>query len=103
MQEMQWLNHLPEGTLEGGIALANRLYWNIVWAEHEHRWYVWSGERLILETDSADAAQAFLYGLGLAYAVLPEGTFERLEYLVKQWVAPETLLPTDEHGGELSS
>ncbi len=28
MQDMRWLDHLPDGTLESGVELANRLYQN---------------------------------------------------------------------------
>jgi hypothetical protein len=33
MQDMRWLDHLPDGTLESGVELANRLYWNIDWGQ----------------------------------------------------------------------
>ena len=38
-----------------------------------------SGNEPILRTESKDALQSFIYGLGLAYAVLPEGLFKSLE------------------------
>ena len=51
-------------------------------------WQVWAGdgESLILQTDSKEAVDAFLYGLGLAYSVLPESVFEQLRAEVKLWV-----------------
>jgi len=45
-------------------------------------------------SDSREVAEAFLYGLGLAYGVLPEDTFRIVEYEVKRWVAPEDLEDT---------
>lgn len=86
-----WLDHLPGSSLQGGIELANRLYWNVKWHEHEASWCVYSGEDLVYKSDSQDAAEAFIYGLGLAYAVLPEDSFDHLEYWVKRWVAPEDI------------
>lgn len=86
MHEFLWLDHLPNSQLEGGIELANRLHWNITWAAHEQQWYVWSGECLLLKTDAREMAEAFLYGLGLAYAVFPDGIFQRLEQQVNQLV-----------------
>lgn len=71
MISLPWLDHLPGNSIEAGIDLANTLYWNISSSKHEQEWYVWSGECLIFETDSEEALQAFLYGLGLAYGVLP--------------------------------
>lgn len=91
MHSMRWLDHLSGDGLQGGIDLANRLYWNITWREHEGRWFVYGGEDLIYKADSRDAAEAFLYGLGLAYAVLPDEIFGRLEYEVKRWAAPEDI------------
>ena len=83
MQEFLWLDHMPGENLEGGIELANQLYWHITWGEYEQHWYVWSGESLLLKTDSRETAEAFLYGLGLAYAAIPEFLFQRLEKGVK--------------------
>ncbi len=82
MHEFRWLErvHLPpNGTLDDGIARANRLEWNITWAGNDATWCVWSGEDLLLRTDSKEVAEAFLYGLGLAYGVLPEVVFQSLE------------------------
>lgn len=66
--------------------MANCLGWNIEWSEGKDAWYAWSGENTILKSDSRDAAEAFLYGSGLAYGVLPEDTFDRLEELVNRWL-----------------
>ena len=95
MQRLLWLDHLPGNNLQGGIDLANRLYWSVTWQEHGAQWFVHSGEALIYKADSREAAEAFLYGLGLAYAVLPEDTFDHLEYLVKERVAPEDITPKE--------
>ncbi len=91
MQDMRWLDHLPDGTLASGVELANRLYWHIKWGSGGQQWCVWAGdgEGLLLRTDTREALEAFLYGLGLAYAVLPEDTFDHLVYWVKRWVEPE--------------
>lgn len=88
MQELLWLNHLPERRLEGGIEIANQLYWNITIfrSSKDGLWYVKSGEKIILKTDNHDAIDTFIYGLGLAYSVLPESVFEQLKKEVKKWV-----------------
>ena len=105
MQELCWLNHLPGGTLESGIDLANRVYWNISWGECGQQWCVWAGgEHLLLRTDTRASLDAFLYGLGLAYAILPEDTFDHLVYQVKRWVEPEDITPEEraKFGGSAS-
>jgi hypothetical protein len=95
MQQLLWLNHLPDHRVEGGVGLANRLYWNITWWEYQGQWYVKAGEDTIFNTDSQQALEAFLYGMGLAYGVLPEGLFDRLVYGVKVLAAPEDITPEE--------
>jgi hypothetical protein len=86
MQELFWLDHLPDGTIESGIELANQLYWNITVKTNGQKWCVWGGESVIFCADSRETVDAFLYGLGLAYSVLPESVFEQLKEEVKRWV-----------------
>jgi len=84
MQEMPMLRYLPNGTLDGAIQAANRLGWNIAWHGSETEWQVWGGEKTLLKTSSREAAEAFLYGLGIAYALLPEEVYEQLTHLIDQ-------------------
>jgi len=71
--------YFPGGGLEGGIELANRLDWGLTVQMAGLDYVVSSGDDPILRTESKDALQTFLYGLGLAYAVLPENLFLSLE------------------------
>ncbi len=71
--------YFPGGNLEGGIELANRLDWGLSVQMAGEDYVVSSGEEPILRTESKDALQTFIYGLGLAYAVLPEELFLSLE------------------------
>lgn len=71
--------YFPGGNLEGGIDLANRLDWGLSVRQAGEDYVVSSGDEPILRTESKDALQAFIYGLGLAYAVLPEELFQSLE------------------------
>jgi hypothetical protein len=72
-------SYFPDGNLEGGIDLANRLDWGITVRMAGDMYVVSSGDEPILRTETKDALQCFIYGLGLAYAVLPEEMFEYLE------------------------
>jgi hypothetical protein len=85
MQQMKWLGALPEGTLEGGIELANKLAWNVKVVEKDGRWEVFGGDQIMLVADSRECVDAFLYGLTLAYAVLPEHIFELLSEAISKW------------------
>ena len=71
--------YFPGGSLEGGIELANRLDWGLSVQMAGDGFVVSSGNEPIIRTESKDALQSFIYGLGLAYAVLPEELFSSLE------------------------
>jgi len=87
-QEFFWSAHLPEQSIEKGLELVNQLYWHILVSENKGIWYIWAGdgENLIFKADSKESIDAFLYGLVLAYAVLPQPIFEHLKIEMKQWV-----------------
>ena len=71
--------YFPGGSLEGGIELANRLDWGLSVQMSGEDFVVSSGNEPILRTESKDALQSFIYGLGLAYAILPKELFTSLE------------------------
>lgn len=84
MNELLMLEkYFPAGTLEGGIELANRLDWGLSVRMAGESYVVSSGDEPILRTESKDALQSFIYGLGLAYAILPEELFKNLESALK--------------------
>ncbi len=76
--------YFPGGTLEGGIELVNRLDWGLTVQMAGLEYVVSSGDQPILRTESNDALQAFIYGLGLAYAILPEEMFLSLESALEE-------------------
>jgi len=61
-------------SLDDAIDSANRLLWHITVEERGEYWCVCAGlgETTLLETDNREAAEAFVYGMGLAYSVMPE-------------------------------
>jgi hypothetical protein len=76
--------YFPEGKLEGGIELANRLDWGLSVQMAADGYVVSSGDEPILRTESKDALQCFIYGIGLAYAILPEVLFDTLEAALRE-------------------
>jgi hypothetical protein len=74
--ELAWLDRI--GSIDRGIELINRVGWNIIVGESNGRWYVQSGEKIILVASSRRAVDTFLYGMALAYSVLPEPIIEKL-------------------------
>jgi hypothetical protein len=75
MIEMNLISLLPSGSVEGAISLLNQLKWNISLSKHADAWVVFGGEKCLLRTSSEDAALAFIYGLALAYGVMPQTIF----------------------------
>ena len=76
--------YFPDGNLEGGISLANRLDWGLTVTMAGDSFVVTSGDEPILRTDDKDALQSFIYGLGLAYAILPDELFTNLEQALEE-------------------
>jgi hypothetical protein len=77
-QELHWLDHIG-GSIEEGIAVANRMQWSISIKSVPRGWLVMGGDQTIYFSDSYEGVEAFLYGLALAYAVLPEWLLTPLE------------------------
>jgi hypothetical protein len=76
MPELTWLDS-QVGSLEQGIELINRFYWNIEIQELDQEWVVKGGELVLLRAENKDSVDAFLYGMALAYSVFPEEFIER--------------------------
>ncbi|HET6313993.1 MAG TPA: hypothetical protein VFH60_09165 [Chloroflexia bacterium] len=72
MQKMLWMNGPAEITIEECIEFVNHFLWNlsVVHGENGQIW-VLTGDQAIFYADNTDAVEAFLYGMGLAYRVLP--------------------------------
>lgn len=68
-QELMWLDHV--GSIKDGIELINELGWNIT----IQNGFVLAGDQAIFKSDSKDAIDAFIYGMALAYSVIPEDIF----------------------------
>jgi hypothetical protein len=77
MQELKWMeSHV--GSIEDAIHLINRFQWNLAIRKINDFWVVTGGEAVIFRADNYAAVEAFLYGMALACAVIPETTIEKL-------------------------
>jgi len=87
MHTLDWLEtHI--GSLDDGINLVNRFHWflSVVEEMGQQRWFVKSGESIIFSADSQEQISAFLYGMSLAYAGIPDPFFDQLVELTKNWM-----------------
>jgi hypothetical protein len=84
MQELKWLEILPEQSLDVGVRLLNELKWNLQVREVDGAWFVNAGHQPLLKTSSREAVEALLYGLAIAYSALPEKAMAEVRKFVKE-------------------
>ena len=78
MLEMKWYeSHI--GTENDAKRYINDFSWNIAWREKDSMWTVWSGDRVILVSDSKEVCEAFIYGMALAYSAIPQDYVEKFK------------------------
>jgi hypothetical protein len=58
-------------------SISEPIYWNITISEAEGKWAVFGGDQAIYWADNREAVDAFLYGMGLAYSVIPSEIIKR--------------------------
>jgi hypothetical protein len=75
LMELEFNN--PDNSLEIWLKRVNELKWNINVRKFQDQWIVCSGDQDVLRTDSYEAVEAFLYGLSLAYTIIPDDMFAR--------------------------
>jgi hypothetical protein len=63
MQELKWLEVLPEQSLEAGIRLSKELGWHLQVREIDGVLFVNSGHTVLLKTSSRESVEALLYGM----------------------------------------
>lgn len=64
-------------SIQACIDLINQFYWNISVINKDDYWLVKSGEMIILEAETQEQVDGFLYGMGLAYSVFPQDYVDR--------------------------
>ncbi len=70
------------GNWQAAVDILNGLSWNLSWVEQDGRWHLWGGNQKIFIADSEGEFQAFLRGMALGLAVLPESILEQIRRLV---------------------
>jgi hypothetical protein len=56
--------------------MLNELKWSLQTREVDGVWLVNTGHQVILKTSSRESVDALLYGLAIAFSVLPKGALE---------------------------
>ena len=84
MQELKWLEVLPNQSLEGGLKLLKALGWNIQVREVGGSLFVNSGHIVLLKTSSREAVDALLYGMAISFATLPKAALQEVQKFVRE-------------------
>jgi len=77
MIKFDWL-HQFGGSIDGVLEYLNNLGLGVSWGEKNRRWWVATGEKVLLETDDRETAESFLMGMALAYRALPDGIRDQI-------------------------
>ena len=84
MQELKWLEVLPEQSLEAGIRLLKELGWNLQVREMDGFFFVNSGHIVLLKTSTRESVDALLYGMAISFSTLPESALHAVRKFAKE-------------------
>ena len=84
MQELKWLEVLPEQSLEAGIRLLKELGWNLQVREIDGFFFVNSGHIVLLKTSTRESVDALLYGMAISFSTLPESALHAVRKFAKE-------------------
>jgi hypothetical protein len=84
MQELKWLEVLPNHSLDAGIGLLKELGWNLQVTEIDGFLFVNSGHTVLLKTTTHEAVEALLYGMAISFSTLPKKALQEVRKFVKE-------------------
>jgi hypothetical protein len=84
MQELRWLEVLPEHSLDAGIKLLKELGWYLEVREMDGSYFVNAGHVVLLKTSSKEAVEALLYGMAISFSTLPKGALKIVREFAKE-------------------
>lgn len=82
MGRLFWKHHFDDW--QGAVEILNDLGWNLTWKEHDGQWWLWGGEPTIFVGDTEGEFQAFLWGMALGLAVLPDSILEQIRQIANE-------------------
>jgi len=84
MFESDWKHMIPEGNWQGGVKFLNTLSWNLQWGEKDGEWRLGAGDHLLFSAGTEKELEAFILGMTIALAVLPERIIEEIKEIIKE-------------------
>lgn len=82
MGELSWNHYFDDW--QGAVDILNNLGWNLSWHEYEGRWHLWSGDQPFFVGDTKDEFEAFLCGMAISLAVLPDSIIEQIKQIASE-------------------
>jgi hypothetical protein len=82
MGRFLWVEYFDDW--QNAIDILNDLAWNLSWKEHNGRWHLWGGDQKIFVSDTEGEFQAFLCGMALSFAVLPDSILEQIRQIANE-------------------
>jgi hypothetical protein len=80
----EWLNRIPDNSLEGAVTFLNDLDWNITFITSKATWKVFGGDRLLFTSINKDEVKAFIFGMALTLSVLPNEIIDRIKEIISE-------------------
>ena len=81
--ENEWLKRIPGKNFNGAVSFLNSLDWNISIVESDDLRKVFAGDRLLLSSSNEREVEAFIFGMALGLAVLPEEILDRVREMTR--------------------
>ena len=81
MHEFAMIGKIPGESIEGALRFLDELKWHIRIVQSGDTFSVGAGHRLLLKTSSREEVDTFLYGIALAYSLLPKPILDQF----KKW------------------
>jgi len=80
--DLLWKDHL--GDWRDAVSVLNDLAWNLSWREHDGRWYLRSGDQTLFVGETEGEFKAFVCGMALSLAVLPDSILDQIRRIAKE-------------------
>ena len=84
MSTLVWQGYVPNNNWKGAVDFLNNLCWHLSWQEAERQWGLWGGDQLLFIGDTRADMEAFLCGMTISLAVLPDEMLEQIRQIASE-------------------
>ncbi len=69
---------------QDAVVFLNDLGWNLSWKYLEDQWHLWSGDQKLFLSNSDNEIQAFICGMAIGLAVLPDFLLDKIKQIAEE-------------------